>query len=342
MLLKEAYETLKNVIKSFTQRFQTKIWHIKEKHYTSTDAKRHQTVEENVPCYSPRMVSFDREGKICFSPKRFNKELVPFKVPCGQCIACRLEYSKQWAVRCVHESEMYEKSSFITLTYADPHLPNDSSLYHYDFQLFFKKLRRKYGDGISYFMCGEYGELNKRPHYHACIFGVDFDDKIEIGKNDQGDSRYQSGTLDELWGKGRTELGSVTFESAAYCARYVTKKITGDAAPSHYGNRKPEYAKMSTKYAIGKKWLEKYYEDIFNHGKLIIRGGIQTSIPRYYEKWLLKNHPEIYQDYKKRRAAFIPTPDQIADNTPQRLRTKSRYHKLIIKTLKRPLDSQEA
>lgn len=97
---------------------------------------------------------------------------------------------------------------------------------------------------------------------------------------------------------------------------------------------------MSTKYAIGKKWLEKYYEDIFNTGKLTIRGGSHSSIPRYYEKWLLKHHVTLYQEYKIRRSLFKPTEQQILDSTPQRNKTKSKWHKLIIQTLKRNLDTQ--
>lgn len=237
---------------------------------------------------------------------------------------------------------MHANNSFITLTYSPEHLPSDGSLRHEDIQLFFKRLRKKFGEGIGFFMCGEYGELNGRPHYHACLFGLDFEDKIPIGQNSQGNERYTSETLERLWGLGRTEVGTVTFESAAYCARYVTKKITGEAAPNHYKGKKPEYAKMSRskKYAIGAKWLEKYYEDIFNSGKLTIRGGAHSSIPRYYEKWLLKNHKGVYEQYKIKKALFRPTEQQILDSTPARNRTKSKWHKLIIKTLKRNLDNE--
>lgn len=192
-----------------------------------------------MPCYNPRTVSFDREGKICFSPKRFSKELVPFLVPCGQCIACRLEYSKQWAIRCVHESEMYANNCFITLTYSSEHLPPENSLLHYDFQNFLKRLRKKFGTNISYFMCGEYGESKGRPHYHACLFGLDFGDKKFKGTNDQGNERYSSKTLTDLWGKGHTELGSVTFESAAYCARYITKKLQAKPLPATTKEKNP-------------------------------------------------------------------------------------------------------
>jgi len=293
-----------------------------------------------MPCYNPRTVSFDRYGKIAFSPKHFAHELVPFKVPCGKCIACRLEYSKQWAIRCVHESDLHAKSCFVTLTYDNDHIPPNGSLLYEDFRLFFKRLRNKYGKGIGYFMCGEYGETHGRPHYHALIFGHDFQDKQLKRQNAQGNECYTSTELDDLWKNGRTELGSVTFESAAYVARYITKKITGEAAAEHYQGLTPEFAKMSTKYAIGKKWLEKYYEDIFNSGRLTIRGGHTSSIPRYYEKWLLKFHKEIYEQHKIRKALFRPTEQQIIDNTPQRNKVKSKWHKLIIRQLKRNLDSE--
>ena len=77
---------------------------------------------------------------------------------------------------------MHAQSAFITLTYADEYLPSDGKLKYLDFQLFMKRLRKYCGKEISFFMCGEYGEKTARPHYHACIFGYDFDDKKKSEK----------------------------------------------------------------------------------------------------------------------------------------------------------------
>ena len=148
-------------------------------------------------------------------------------LPCGQCIGCRLERSRQWAMRCVHEAQLHEHNCFITLTYDDTHLPSDQSLHYRDFQLFIKRLRKRFPTTkISYYMAGEYGENFGRPHYHACIFGLDFHDKKLWKRTTSGSLIYRSSDLEALWPFGYSSIGDVNFESAAYVARYIMKKQT--------------------------------------------------------------------------------------------------------------------
>ena len=180
-------------------------------------------------CTSPRTASYNSDGSINFSKKHHNKELVPFQLPCGKCAECLLERARDWSIRCTHEAKMHTQNAFITLTYADEHLPADGKLKYLDFQLFMKRLRKHCGKEISYFMCGEYGEKTARPHYHACIFGYDFDDKKKIRENALGDEIWNSEKLTELWGLGHTEIGSVTQQYAGYVARYVLKKQNPEA-----------------------------------------------------------------------------------------------------------------
>jgi len=159
---------------------------------------------------------------------------IQVSLPCGQCVGCRLERSRQWAVRCVHESQLHKENCFITLTYAPEHLPQNSSLDYRDFQLFMKRLRKRFtGKSIRFYMCGEYGENFGRPHFHACIFGHNFDD-LKLWKTQNDVPLFRSKTLEELWPFGHSSVGTVTFESAAYVARYIMKKVTGDAAAEHY------------------------------------------------------------------------------------------------------------
>ncbi len=152
----------------------------------------------------------------------------PVNIPCGQCIGCRLDKSKQWAIRCVHEASLYDNNSFITLTYNTEHLPEDRSLEVRVFQLFMKRLRKRFGTKIRFYACGEYGDQNGRPHYHACLFNHDFQDKKlwKRGKDPSLDL-YRSADLEKLWPYGYSSIGEVTFQSAAYVARYIMKKITG-------------------------------------------------------------------------------------------------------------------
>lgn len=242
-------------------------------------------------CTSPRSVSYNLDGSLNFSSKHHNKELVPFKVPCGKCVECLLERARDWSIRCLHESEMYAQNCFITLTYANEHLPKDGKLCHYDFQLFMKRLLRDVNHSVPFFMCGEYGEETGRPHYHACLFGLDFDDKIEERENKHGDRIWSSKKLTEIWGLGHTELGSVTQKSAGYVARYILKKQNPNAPQG--------YQKMSRAHAIGKSFVTKWYKDIFVYarGSVILKDGTRTKVPRYYEKWLKINHPDLWVKY---------------------------------------------
>lgn len=191
---------------------------------------------------------------------------------------------------------MHPENVFVTLTYSDEHLKSDKLVYR-DFQLFIKKLRKSTVDNIGYFVTGEYGEKNKRPHWHAIIFNWRPKDAKPKYKNYRGDQVYTSEYLDSLWGMGMTDFGSVTFESAGYCARYAAKKLVHGKDDEH--EFKP-ISKKSSKHAIGKKFLEQYWKDIFTLGHVVLNDGTTTSIPRYYEKWLKKNEPEAWLDYVTR------------------------------------------
>jgi len=244
-------------------------------------------------CLYPRTVGFQADGKtIAWTNKKYSPEYPSFQLPCSRCIECRLEYSRQWAVRCVHEAKMHEDNSFITLTYDDNHLKSDRLIYS-DFQLFMKKLRKTQNEPIGMFVTGEYGERKKRPHWHAIIFNWRPRDCEYKYTSDRGDTVFTSATLTNLWGNGNAELGSVTFESAGYCARYAAKKLVHGEDVEKY----QPISKKSSKNAIGKKFLEKYWTDIFNYGYVILDNGTKSSIPRYYEKWLKENQYEAWKRY---------------------------------------------
>ena len=124
-----------------------------------------------MPCYHPitawRLVGgMDKKTgkwKITFD-KRKGHPATEMKISCGQCIGCRLERSRQWAVRCVHEASLHTANSFITLTYRNECLPGDGSVHPEHFQKFMKRLRKALPDvKIRFFHCGEYGSMLSRP-----------------------------------------------------------------------------------------------------------------------------------------------------------------------------------
>lgn len=239
-------------------------------------------------CYHPLTAWYARTGVYAGSGKRiivFNEGLgdpsTEMKLPCGQCIGCRLERSRQWAIRCVHEASLHSDNCFITLTYSDRFLPHSvctetgellPSLDKRHFTLFMKRLRKRFGDGIRFFMCGEYGEQFFRPHYHALLFNFDFTDK-KLYKVNQGFPLYVSDSLKELWPYGISTVGACSFETAAYVARYVTKKVTGDISDEHYRGRTPEYVNCSRRPGIARGWYEKYCNNVYDNDMLVVRGG---------------------------------------------------------------------
>lgn len=280
-----------------------------------------------MPCYSPVTLRAHTEDSQ--------------RVPCGRCLGCHLERSRQWAMRCVHEARYHEANSFITLTYRDEELIYGGSdrptLYPRHLTLFLKKLRKEINVPIRYFACGEYGSRYNRPHYHALIFGYDFPDKKICGT--KGDNYYYSSDmLNRIWGHGNTIIGAVTFESAAYIARYTLKKQYGGNAKTWQNSFKieQEFLRMSLKPGIGYKFYEQYKDDIYPHDYLIIRDGIKCKPARYYNKLYKKSNPLQYEELINKRKLALRS--NIEDNTKKRLAVRHKVKLAAIKSLTRDID----
>lgn len=264
-------------------------------------------------------------------------------LPCGQCVGCRLERSRQWALRCIHEAQLHDANCFITLTYDDEHVPLDGGLHHRDFQLFMKSLRKDFGS-IRYYMCGEYGSDNDRPHFHALLFGFEFTDLVYWKKSPSGSMIFRSATLERYWRKGFSSVGHVTYESAAYVARYIMKKATGvmerrkydsvDTVTGEVFMRRPEYNGMSLKPGIGAEWFAKYSSDVFPRDA-VIHDGTPNRVPRYYDKLLSRVDSTLYDDIKSKRV--LDNANSYMDNTIQRLNSKELVVNATLSKLKRGL-----
>ncbi len=267
-----------------------------------------------MPCFSPldgyRSRSVNESGKrsVVFDVHEgFHDRAVT--VPCGQCIGCRLERSRQWAMRCVHEASLYEENAFITLTYDDAHLPRTGSLDKTAFPKFMKRLRKHAcGERIRYYHAGEYGDSFGRPHYHALLFGYDFADKRTWSER-SGLPVWRSATLERLWPMGQSEVGSVTFESAAYVARYCLKKINGKKSEEYYTvtletgevvQVQPEYATMSRRPGIGSKWYEDFKCEVYPADSVVVRGKLMKP-PRFYDGQFEIEDPEAMAAVKRAR-----------------------------------------
>lgn len=327
-----------------------------------------------MPCTSPitgwrSAIPNPKTGKrpIVFNPSEGYKDM-EVTVPCGRCQSCRLEHSRQWAVRCMHEASMHKQNTFITLTYNNENLPKDLSITKRELQNFFKRLRKNTGIKFKYFACGEYGDENKRPHYHAILFGIDFEDKQLHSKSKNGDLYYTSKTLEKAWSNPKTKkpigfaiIGDVTFQSAAYVARYVMKKRKGDddqidpktgKTNKEYYMRadengelhivEPEFCLMSRgsgreqdtdlfRYGIGRAWLEKYKND--TDKDFITINGNKMRLPKYYDSVLEAKDEMNMLERKLERSKKI----QKSENTLERLAVKDEIVKTRINQLKRDI-----
>lgn len=250
------------------------------------------------------------------------------EIPCGKCIDCRLQYSRQWADRCMYESYYYPETEcyFVTLTYDEENIVDVNSdlfpgtLVKEHLQKFFKSLRRnleyenqkknnkKNGEyGIRYYACGEYGSRTFRPHYHICLYGIDlfgypFEEWIP---SKSGKRQWRSKYLENIWKRGMVTFSRMNWDTAAYCARYTMKKVKG-ITPEYYSsaNLLPEFVVMSRKPGIGRTFFEDHKEEIYEFDSIIQRspdGGRKTKPPRYFDLCLEKVNPELYKRIKQNR-----------------------------------------
>lgn len=279
-------------------------------------------------CFHPMRAFQCASGDVVFAELSRYDIVKALWLPCAQCVGCRLERSRQWAMRCMHEASLYKHNSFVTLTYSDEHLPDSYSLEYVDFQLFMKRLRKAIAPNQArFYMCGEYGPDTRRPHFHACIFNCAFSDRKYLFRSGGGEKVYTSDALSALWPLGYATVGDVTFSSAAYVARYIMSKITGDLAETHYAYETargvvqltPEFNHMSLKPGIGAEFLRRFTSDIYPHDYVVVNGK-EVNPPKYYDRLFSAQFPDVMEQIKFEREALAKS--LYGDNTPERLAVK--------------------
>lgn len=265
----------------------------------------------------------------------------------------------------MHEAKLHEDNCFITLTYNDENLPDIGSLDYGHFQKFMKKLRNRYRTevlvngkrkrkkrlyyykNIRFFMCGEYGELKDRPHFHVLLFGHNFEDRVFFKKTTAGNTLYTSRILDELWGMGFCTIGELSFESAQYVARYIFKKAPGGSMESQKLNhvdqetgeilqKEAEFTHMSLKPGIGHGFLRKYYTDMFPNDLCVIN-GLELRPPKYYMRKLKDLDPVTFDEIQQKRQ--LNGLQYQKDRTPERLAVKEECIKARISQRKRNVET---
>lgn len=270
------------------------------------------------------------------------------RISCGQCLACRLARSREWADRACMEAIQYPSWSnwFLTLTFDNDHLVfNDQPVYSFDgryitdivdieyllddprlevsfrpgematvnaddIAMFMKRLRDRYvhergHTGIKFFACSEYGDKSFRPHYHILLFNA------PLYKNQLKRSRfwkpgtpllYEVDLFSECWHDGSLKggrdgnpighvvVGEFNYNTAAYVARYITKKQLGKAASLVYDEHgiEPVSMRCSLRPGIGSKFMRDNWSELTEKGIYLstntVDKPLQVHMPhRMYE-----------------------------------------------------------
>lgn len=259
------------------------------------------------PIYATINRLSDGSNRVKILPKRvdqYSMEVLEQKyghdhiiaLPCGKCLACKVNYAKNWASRCVLEASCWKYNWFVTLTYDEDHIGNNE-LDRRDMQLFLMRLREKLGAGIRFFGCGEYGSKTHRKHYHLILFNCDLPDIKCLGKAPKGGYYYDSKILRETWSKGLVNVGDVTMESCNYVSRYCIKKV--------FGVDDKEFVAMSRRPGIGQKFFEDHYKEIYDEDRIYFKFGnsLYQSPSRYFDKLFSNIDPLRFAEIKDKRVS---------------------------------------
>lgn len=258
---------------------------------------------------------------------------------------CRLQKSFEWGIRIAHEAKLNGcNNMFVTRTYDNDYLPENRSLsvqvnqkYIARFRDAIQPQRFRFYTGAEYSPLNlenylkRQGEYGSRPHYHDCILGYRFPDLKKLKEAPGGGTYYTSEFASKLWPYGYVLIGELSVESAAYTARYCTKKYYGepraydwvDPADGILHERVPEFALMSRMPGIGMPWLEKYAQQTLKTDYVIVKGR-KVSMPKAYERWFLGGMDgmdgDIMREVKEKRLdQAMMHPEWVWNNSPDRL-----------------------
>ena len=295
-----------------------------------------------MPCYKPLKAWRDSSSRgITFNPSKAYIDQ-PVQIPCGQCLSCRQEKARQWAIRCDKEMKQHEENCFITLTFDDQRAKNPLStftLIKKDFSNFMKRLRKNTGKkGIKFFHCGEYGEKHSRPHHHALLFGYDFPDKKQIQDSKLGHKQFDSEILLKAWqNQGDVTISEANYATAQYIAKYCTKVWTESKASPRtqeeiYNGVLPEYISMSrggrNGKGIGYGFYNDYKDETYRDDNVIVN-GTKMKPPKYYDSLYKEENPKHLAKLKQTRQTFAEGHEDYGDI--DRLKEKELYHELSTK-----------
>jgi len=132
---------------------------------------------------------------------------------------------------------------------------------------------------------------------------------------------------------------SVLFHSKARRtsrATSSTKKLGEESSFYNDEGIHPEFVRMSRRPGIGAGWYNQYKSDLYPHGYAVIRGGVKSKIPRFYEKKFEESNPLLLQKIKEKRKKIME--EKWDENSPFKLKIKEHIKRAQLRSLKRTLN----
>ena len=265
-------------------------------------------------------------------------------IPCGNCIGCRLDYSREWANRGYLEAKCWEQNWFVTLTYDEDHItiPDEvisdagitytqeedwiGTLVPEELTAFMKSLRQimkreHKQDNIRFMACGEYGSDGERPHYHVILFNCNL--PIETFYNSRiinNETYWQNTIIERAWKKGISNISEANWNNIAYTARYITKKINGKMSDELYKEKgqEKEFFRVSRMPGIGQIYYDQHKDEIYKRDEIIIKnrqGIISSKPPAYFDKLYEAEYPENFKRIRENRRKRMRNENLLKDTT---------------------------
>jgi len=201
-----------------------------------------------------------------------------------------MDNRRDWVIRCELERRQHRDACWATLTYSEKYVPPTLDKKH--LSGFLKRLRARLSHAemppVRFFGCGEYGEKNKRPHYHVILFGTSARDIIT-----------------SCWSLGRVQVDTLTPAAIAYVAGYTNKKngwrrrSLGEQVDPETGEvfeYQPPFLHMSRNPGIasyaGKTFASSWRDFAIQNGKPV-------PVPRYlHQKWKETQSAEALAEFE--------------------------------------------
>lgn len=281
-----------------------------------------------ITAYRGRKESANGKIPMVFKPEHAADPYNPIPLPCGKCTGCQQKVATDWKIRIIHESQLHQDNSVVTLTYSNDYLPPHRILVKHHLSRFLKRTRKISGNGIRFFGVGAYGGQFGRPHYHVVLFGKSWG-HLELWKANVQDpsknlyitpeiSEPRPGHTEEpLWKYGYHTVGILQPASAGYIANYLIDQENThqedycDNALCIYRRAecpKPRQFRLMSRggrtgHGIAYDWITKHHSDVYPKDGVHVGNRLEKP-PRYYDNFYAEHREDTMKEVKRQRQHY--------------------------------------